>query len=65
MIERTFGGYTYKYFVDSQATADQTANKAPDPGTLLVACPICGVDTKPRPAKFLPTGAPLCLMKRK
>ena len=68
MTERQWAGFTYDYFSDAQATEDTEYNegggRAPQEGTMLVGCPLCGIDfKKPRPIYFDADGRPKCIMQ--
>jgi hypothetical protein len=76
MITITGGRYSYDVFNDGDAyviTYDPeteepifTLRETPEPGALLVGCPLCGVKLKkPRPVLFWPDGSPKCIMQRK
>ena len=56
------GGVVYDYFSNSDLVIDEGFK--PDPGTLMVNCPACGIKLKkPRPIFFHQDGTPKCIMQ--
>lgn len=62
MPKITVAGYVYDYFSNNELVGDEGAK--PDPGTLMVNCPLCGIKMKkPRPIYYQQDGTPKCIMQ--